>query len=185
MGISSSDGWAEFLSRFHSSASASQYSISFLAIAARSRHMFSSVESSLFEIIELTFRLAFKSKPQPVLNRLGLRNKDDRRRTEVRWPVKELFLYSSPEDERKQDHFMGGGSNTYAMPSYRLEDQKKLLADPSFGEKVLIEKPLRTSRWCWLTKDVLEDGSVHISNFRSLRGETYKWFAPWFLGEST
>jgi hypothetical protein len=41
----------------------------------------------------------------------------------------------------------------------RLEDQKKLLADPSFvrrvkrwerkenGEKVLIEKPLRTSRW--------------------------------------
>jgi hypothetical protein len=41
----------------------------------------------------------------------------------------------------------------------RLEDQKKLLADPSFvrrikrwerkenGEKVLIERPLRTSRW--------------------------------------
>jgi hypothetical protein len=41
----------------------------------------------------------------------------------------------------------------------RLEDQKKLLADPTFvrrikrwerkenGEKVLIEKPLRTSRW--------------------------------------
>jgi hypothetical protein len=41
----------------------------------------------------------------------------------------------------------------------RLEDQKKLLADPAFvrrikrwerkenGEKVLIEKPLRTSRW--------------------------------------
>jgi hypothetical protein len=41
----------------------------------------------------------------------------------------------------------------------RLEDQKKLLADPSFvrrvkrwerkegGEKVLIEKPLRTSKW--------------------------------------
>jgi hypothetical protein len=41
----------------------------------------------------------------------------------------------------------------------RLEDQKKLLADPNFvrtvkrwerkenGEKVLIEKPLRTSRW--------------------------------------
>jgi hypothetical protein len=43
----------------------------------------------------------------------------------------------------------------------RLEDQKKLLADPGFirrvkrwerkesGEKVLIEKPLRTSKW-WL-----------------------------------
>jgi hypothetical protein len=62
MGISSSDGWAEFLSRFHSSASASQYSISFLAIAARSRHMFSSVESSLFEIIELTLRLAFQEQ---------------------------------------------------------------------------------------------------------------------------
>jgi Family of unknown function (DUF6641) len=41
----------------------------------------------------------------------------------------------------------------------RLEDQKKLLADPAFvrlikrwerkenGEKVLIEKPLRTSKW--------------------------------------
>jgi hypothetical protein len=41
----------------------------------------------------------------------------------------------------------------------RLEDQKKLLADPTFvrrvkrwerredGEKVLIEKPLRTSKW--------------------------------------
>ena len=41
----------------------------------------------------------------------------------------------------------------------RLEDQKKLLADPGFvrtvkrwerkegGEKVLVEKPLRTSRW--------------------------------------
>src|SRR3954451_10510694 len=41
----------------------------------------------------------------------------------------------------------------------RLEDQKKLLADPMFvrtikrwerrenGEKVLVEKPLRTSRW--------------------------------------
>jgi hypothetical protein len=41
----------------------------------------------------------------------------------------------------------------------RLEDQKKLLADPNFvrrakrwhrredGEKVLIEKPLRTSKW--------------------------------------
>jgi hypothetical protein len=41
----------------------------------------------------------------------------------------------------------------------RLEDQKKLLADPNFvrtvkrwerkegGEKVLVEKPLRTSRW--------------------------------------
>jgi hypothetical protein len=41
----------------------------------------------------------------------------------------------------------------------RLEDQKKLLADPSFvrrvkrwerkesGEKVLIEKPIRTSKW--------------------------------------
>jgi hypothetical protein len=44
----------------------------------------------------------------------------------------------------------------------RLEDQKKLLADPTFvrcvkrwerkegGEKVLIEKPLRTSKW-WQT----------------------------------
>jgi len=41
----------------------------------------------------------------------------------------------------------------------RLEDQKKLLADPNFvrtvkrwerkegGEKVLVEKPLRTSKW--------------------------------------
>ena len=41
----------------------------------------------------------------------------------------------------------------------RLEDQKKLLADPSFvrrvkrwerkegGEKVLVEKPLRTTKW--------------------------------------
>src|SRR6266480_4918706 len=41
----------------------------------------------------------------------------------------------------------------------RLEDQKKLLADPSFvrrlkrwerkegGEKVLVEKPIRTSKW--------------------------------------
>jgi hypothetical protein len=41
----------------------------------------------------------------------------------------------------------------------RLEDQKKLLADPNFvrkvkrwerkegGEKVLIDKPLRTSKW--------------------------------------
>ena|SRR6478752_4149586 len=41
----------------------------------------------------------------------------------------------------------------------RLEDQKKLLADPNFvrtvkrwerkegGEKVLVERPLRTSRW--------------------------------------
>ena len=41
----------------------------------------------------------------------------------------------------------------------RLEDQKKLLADPNFirtvkrwerkegGERVLVEKPLRTSRW--------------------------------------
>jgi hypothetical protein len=41
----------------------------------------------------------------------------------------------------------------------RLEDQKKLLADPTFvrrvkrwerkegGEKVLVEKPLRTSKW--------------------------------------
>src|SRR3954447_17352928 len=41
----------------------------------------------------------------------------------------------------------------------RLEDQKKLLADPTFvrtvkrwerrenGEKVLLEKPLRTSKW--------------------------------------
>jgi hypothetical protein len=41
----------------------------------------------------------------------------------------------------------------------RLEDQKKLLADPSYqrrikrwekmegGEKVLVEKPIRTSKW--------------------------------------
>jgi hypothetical protein len=47
----------------------------------------------------------------------------------------------------------------------RLEDQKKLLADPSFvrtvkrwerkesGEKVLIEKPLRTSKWWQLDQN--------------------------------
>jgi hypothetical protein len=34
-------------------------------------------------------------------------------------------------------------------------------------------------------KSVRKDGSSHISNFRSLRGETYEWLAPWFLGVST
>src|SRR4051794_14188613 len=73
----------------------------------------------------------------------------------------------------------------------RLEDQKKLLADPTFvrtikrwerrenGEKVLVEKPLRTSRW-WQADQ--SDGYVMTMKVGSKRIEFEKGKAAIAVG---